>query len=71
LQVYETVYANWFPVNTVRYAAGYTMTPIRSFAGGQEMILVFGAGIQYGMRGPDGQIEPVPFAVSARILKSV
>ena len=42
-----------------------------NFLPGPDMILVLGAGIQYGMPGADGSIQPVPYVGAARILKCV
>jgi hypothetical protein len=47
------------------------LTPKAAFKTGPEMIIVLGAGIQYGMPGADGTIQPVPFSGAARLLKGV
>ncbi len=63
----------WAPASSTQPAATYQLSPTtyEGFSTGPDMILMVGAGIQYGMPSPDGSIQPVPYAGAARILKCV
>jgi hypothetical protein len=62
----------WVPISSTQPAATYQIAPyIKGFSTRPDMILIVGAGIQYGMPSPDGSIQPVPYAGAARILKCV
>jgi hypothetical protein len=71
LPEYKAFYAPWVPSNVPQPSASYQLAPVNRFLPGPGMILVFDAGIQYGMPGADGSIQPAPYAGAARILKSV
>jgi hypothetical protein len=71
LPKYKPVYTPWAGSNTLQPSASYQLAPDSAVLPGPEMILVFGAGIQYGMPVADGSIQPVPYAGAARILKSI
>ncbi len=68
---YRAIYAEWMPTNIQQPSARYQLIPSDSVLPGPDMILVFGAGIQYGKLSPDGTIQPVPYSGAARILKVV
>ena len=70
LPSYPATYTEWNIAKASQPSASYTLTPKEIFHTGPNMIFVFGAGIQYGMPGADGTIQPVPFAGAARILKA-
>jgi hypothetical protein len=72
LPQYKSLYTDWVPASSSQPAATYQISPtIEKFSSGPDMILILGAGIQYGMPSPDGSIQPVPYAGAARILKCV
>jgi hypothetical protein len=68
---YKPIYSTWAPSNTLQPSASFKLTPDRQFLPGPDIIIVIGAGIQYGMPGSDGSIQPVPYVGAARILKCV
>ncbi|HET6999809.1 MAG TPA: hypothetical protein VFI33_00785 [Puia sp.] len=69
---YKHFYTAWVPASSTQPANNYQISPaIEPFSTGPDMILILGAGIQYGMPAPDGSIQPVPYAGAARILKCV
>ncbi len=71
LPTYKPIFSEWAPSNIPQPSASFHYTPANEFLPGPDMILVLGAGIQYGMPGADGSIQPVPYVGSARILKCV
>ena len=72
LPKYKILYTAWVPASSTQPAATYQLSPAyQEFSSGPDMILIVGAGIQYGMPAPDGSIQPVPYAGAARILKCV
>ena len=69
---YKHFYTAWVPASSTQPAATYQLSPAyKEFSTGPDMVLIAGAGIQYGMPAPDGSIQPVPYAGAARILKCV
>jgi hypothetical protein len=68
---YRAVFTAWVPVNSPQPSATYRLEPFNTDPPVPGMILVLGAGIQYGMPAAEGSIQPVPYSGSARILKSV
>jgi hypothetical protein len=68
---YKPIYTSWALSNMPQPSAVYQIGPAFPFSPGPEMILVFGAGIQYGMPASDGSIQPAPYVGAARILRSV
>ncbi len=71
LPSYMPTYSDWMPTNTQQPSASYQVKPFNTKLPGSDMILAFGAGIQYGKLAPDNTIQPVPYAGAARILKVV
>ncbi len=72
LPKYKHFFTAWAPASSTQPAATYQFAPAyEGFSSGPDMILIAGAGIQYGMPAPDGSIQPVPYAGAARILKCV
>jgi hypothetical protein len=72
LPKYKHFHTAWVPASSTQPAATYQIAPANEgFSTGPDMILIAGAGIQYGMPAPDGSIQPVPYAGAARILKCV
>ncbi len=71
LPSYKPTYTEWMPTNIQQASASYQLTPFDTKLPGPNMILVVGAGIQYGKLAPDNTIQPVPHAGAARILKVV
>jgi hypothetical protein len=71
LPEYKHLFTGWVPASSTQPAAAYQLAPFLEFYSGPDMILILGAGIQYGMPSPDGSIQPVPYAGAARILKCV
>jgi hypothetical protein len=71
LPVYDTIYTGWSPTISLQPATDFQFTRRNSILPGPDMMLIFGAGIQYGMPSADGSIQPVPYAGAARILKTV
>jgi hypothetical protein len=69
LPSYKPVYSEWMPTNIQQPTASYQLKPFDTKLPGPDMILVFGAGIQYGRLAPDNTIQPVPYSGAARILK--
>jgi hypothetical protein len=68
---YTPIFSAWAPSNIPQPSASFQFTPANTFLPGPDMILVLGAGIQYGMPGADSSIQPVPYVGAARILKCV
>src|SRR6266700_4837131 len=63
LPKYRHFVSAWVPVSSTQPAATYEISPFyENFSSGPDMILIAGAGIQYGMPAPDGSIQPVPYA---------
>jgi hypothetical protein len=76
LPTYKVLYTDWFPVSSTQPVTTYQQLPFTApglpeFSTGPDMILILGAGIQYGMPAPDNSIQPVPYAGAARIIKCV
>jgi hypothetical protein len=72
LPKYKSLYTDWVPASSTQPATNYQLSPTNEgFSSGPDMILILGAGIQYGMPAPYGSIQPVPYAGAARILKCV
>jgi hypothetical protein len=72
LPVYAHFYTDWVPASSTQPTTTYQLAPKKEgFSSGPDMILILGAGIQYGMPAPDGSIQPAPYAGAARILKCV
>lgn len=72
LPIYKHFFTDWVPASSTQPTTIYQISPaIEPFSTGPNMILILGAGIQYGMPSPDGSIQPVPYAGAARILKCV
>ncbi len=71
LPEYKAVYTDWMATNRPQPSADYKINPHNTFLPGAGMILVLGAGIQYGVPAVDGSIEPAPYVGAARVIKSV
>jgi hypothetical protein len=72
LPEYRHFFSAWVPASSTQPVATYHIAPTNEgFTTGPDMILIAGAGIQYGMPAPDSSIQPVPYAGTARILKCV
>ncbi len=71
IPTYKPIFSEWALSKISHAPASFHYTPANNFLPGLDMIVVFGAGIQYGMPGFDGSIQPVPYVGAARILKSV
>jgi hypothetical protein len=71
LPTYKPIFSEWAPSNIPQPSASFHYNPTNEFLPGPDMILVLGVGIQYGMPGFDGSIQPVPYVGAARIIKSV
>lgn len=71
IPTYKPIFSEWAPSNIPQPSTSFHYTPANTFLPGPDMILVLGAGIQYGMPGADGSIQPVPYVGAARILKCV
>jgi hypothetical protein len=72
LPAYKQFYTDWVPTSSTQSATTYQIAPaIEPFSTEPGVLLIVGAGIQYGMPAPDGSIQPVPYAGAARILKCV
>lgn len=70
LPEYKHFFADWVPASSTQPVTTYQIIPAdEKFSTSQDMILILGAGIQYGMPAPDASIQPVPYAGAARILK--
>ncbi|MFI5155434.1 MAG: hypothetical protein ACHQEM_04590 [Chitinophagales bacterium] len=52
-------------------SAVYRFAPSGAFTIGKNLILLLGAGVQYGIPGMDGSIQPAPYTGAARIIGSV
>jgi hypothetical protein len=62
----------WAISKVSRPSSSIQLTPKESsFKSGPDMIILVGAGIQYGMPGAGGNIQPAPFSGAARLLKGV
>jgi hypothetical protein len=68
---YIAIETEWAIAKVSQPSASIQLLPKTPFNTGPNMIFVFGAGIQYGMPGADGTIQPVPFAGAARIMKTI
>ncbi len=71
IPTYKPIFSEWSPSNIPKSPASFHYTLANTFLPGPDMILILGAGIQYGMPGTDGSILPVPYVGAARILKCV
>jgi hypothetical protein len=72
IPTYKSLCSDWVPASSTQPATRYQLAPANEgFSSGPDMILIVGAGIQYGMPAPDGSIQPVPYSGAARILKCV
>jgi hypothetical protein len=71
MPAYEHVESEWAVTKLAQQMLHFQLAPIRNSSLMPDMILIFGAGIQYGMPGADGSIQPVPRAGAARIIKCV
>jgi hypothetical protein len=72
LPKYKHFFTDWVPTSSTQPAATYAISPFyENFTTGPGMILIAGTGVEYGMPGPDGSIQPAPRAGAARILKCV
>ncbi len=71
LPAYKALFSEWAPSNIPQPSTSFHYTPANEFLPGPDMIIVLGAGIQYGMPGADGSIQPVPYVGAARIMKCV
>jgi hypothetical protein len=65
---YRPIYSDWVPSNMPQPAADYELLPVSEFTVGPDMVLIIGAGIQYGKIGLDGSIGPAPHVGAARIM---
>jgi hypothetical protein len=61
----------WFQTNIMLASANYQIEINNGKLPGPGSLIFFSAGIQYGRPGPDGSIQPVPYAGSGRILQCV
>jgi hypothetical protein len=52
----------WALASVSQPSSSIPLTPKLSFKTGPDMIIVAGVGIEYGMPGADGTIQPVPFS---------
>jgi hypothetical protein len=68
---YLSVNSEWSTTKFPQPSLHFKVVPRFDFQTGPEMVILFGAGIQYGMPGADGSIQPVPHAGAARIIKCV
>ena len=64
-------FTDWFVAGSTQPAATYQISPKNNGFSSADMILIAGAGIQYGKPAPDGSIQPVPHAGAAKILKCI
>jgi hypothetical protein len=71
IPTYKPIFSEWAPSNNPQTSSNFHYTPANTLLPGPGMILILGAGIQYGMPGADGSIQPVPYVGAARILKCV
>ncbi|MFI5154245.1 MAG: hypothetical protein ACHQET_12975 [Chitinophagales bacterium] len=71
LPQYEQIYTPWMQTNRPGPSSVYRFAPSGAFTVGKDMILLLGAGVQYGIPGMDGSIQPAPYAGVARIIRSV
>jgi hypothetical protein len=68
---YKPIFSEWAPSNIPQPSASFHYTPANTTLPGPGSVLILGVGIQYGMPGSDGSIQPVPYVGAARILKCV
>ena len=68
---YTAQKTEWAVAKVSQPSSSIQLTPKLEFRTGPDMIILAGAGIQYGMPGADGSIQPVPFSGAARLLKGV
>jgi hypothetical protein len=67
---YQSLQTEWMITRASQPAIHYQTAPEKTPTSTAGILLICGAGIQYGMPGADGSIQPVPFAGAARILKT-
>jgi hypothetical protein len=67
---YQPMQTDWMITKASQPAIHYQTAPEKTPISTSDILLICGAGIQYGMPGADGSIQPVPFAGAARILKT-
>jgi hypothetical protein len=68
---YASIYTDWLPANSIQPATDFQLIPNNAVVPHTDMMMIFAGGIQYGMPYVDGSIQPVPYAGTARILKTV
>jgi hypothetical protein len=61
----------WFQTNIMLASTNYQIEVNNNKSPAPGAMMFFSAGIQYGMPGPDGSIQPVPYAGTGRILQCV
>jgi hypothetical protein len=71
LPKYQAIETKWAGTKVSQPSVNFQLISNNNFLPGDGMILLLGAGIQYGMPGADDSIQPVPYAGAARILKGV
>ena len=67
---YLPIQTEWMIAKVSQPAVFYQSVPEKTLPSISNTLLLCGAGIQYGMPGADGTMQPVPFAGAARILKT-
>jgi len=65
------IYTPWVQTNRIQSAAVYQFAPDAAIAGGTEMIMLLGVGVQYGMPSADVSIQPAPYFGAAKIIGAV
>ena len=65
------IHSAWFQTNIMLASANFHIEVNNNKLPAPGAMLFFSAGIQYGMPGPDGSIQPVPYAGTGRILQCV
>ena len=65
------IYTPWVQTNRIQSAAVYQFAPDAAIAGGTEMIMLLGVGVQYGIPSADGSIQPAPYVGAAKIIGSL
>jgi hypothetical protein len=69
LPSYKYLYTDWVPASSTQPAATHQLAPVNEgFSSGPDMILILGAGIQYGMPAPDVVHSASYHAGAARIM---
>jgi hypothetical protein len=65
------IYTPWMQTNKVEQTSVYHLALNSALAGGTEILMLLGVGVQYGIPSADGSIQPAPYVGAAKIIGSL